>query len=222
MSDREWHKATAVTVDAHGDDTHPAFGSIHASRVTSNPGVVLFDSDVQHQHFVRVRIGRMTRKRELGRDWLHATARDLIEVDMSEAQWASFVSSMNTTGVPCTLRKTETDINIPGLEFDPALSKSLDEVRAAADKAFRTIQDAMAAVDALDPKAGVKAKRDAMSRLRSVIGNASPNVNFAGKQLAEHAENVVQKARADVEAMVSQKAHQLGVDVGRVTLEVEA
>lgn len=40
----------------------------------------------------------------------------------------------------------------------------------------------------------------------------SPNVAFAARSLNEHAENVVQRARADIEAMVLSKATQLGLD----------
>lgn len=46
--------------------------------------------------------------------------------------------------------------------------------------------------------------REAMRRLLAAIDNAAPNVDFASKQLVEHTENVVQKARADIEAMVVQ------------------
>jgi hypothetical protein len=40
------------------------------------------------------------------------------------------------------------------------------------------------------------------------------NMTFAAKSLSEHAENVVQRARADVEAMVLAKAAQLGLEPG--------
>ena len=36
-----------------------------------------------------------------------------------------------------------------------------------------------------------------------MIANAVPNVDYAARQLAEHAENVVEKSRADIEAMVT-------------------
>jgi hypothetical protein len=77
------------------------------------------------------------------------------------------------------------------------------------------VREAMAAYDALDPKAPAKAKQAALRNLRSRIDNAEPNVTFAAKSLTEHAENVVEKARADVEAMVTQKAAQLGLTTGQ-------
>jgi len=37
-------------------------------------------------------------------------------------------------------------------------------------------------------------------------------MEFAASSLAKHSENVVQKARADIEAMVISKAQQIGLD----------
>jgi len=211
-----FHEPVPPTETEWGEE-HPAWGFISASRISVTPAQTLFDSEIAHRTVIRVEIGRMDRKRDLKRDWLHPRG-TLIEVDMSEAQWASFVSSMNTQGVPCTLRRTESDPNVPGLEFAPRLAISAKEAREAAHEAFSQIEEAFAALEALDSKAGVKAKREAMSRLRSAIANAPSNVEFAAKSLTEHTENVVQKARADIEAMVEVHARQIGIDPADVRL----
>jgi hypothetical protein len=105
MSRRE---VVAQTTDEHGDEQHPAFGMIGASRVSSSPpGATLFDSDIRHQHTVTVRIATATRRRDLNHGWLHRK-REFVEVEMSEAQWASFVSS-------------EDDWNVPGLNYESLL-----------------------------------------------------------------------------------------------------
>lgn len=215
------HQPTPPTQDEHGDDVHPAFGAITAHRITSTPGSVLFDSEIQHNHFVRVTVSPMTRSRHLNRDWLHPRLTPLIEVDMSEAQWASFVSSMNTSAVPCTIRATESNRDVPGLGFAPRLALSAAETRSAAERAFEEIKQAMATLEGLDPKAGAKARREAMRNLHYAIENAPGKVAFAAKSLTEHTENVVQKARADVEAMVVNHAQQLGIDPAQALLAIE-
>lgn len=204
------------TVDQYGSDAHPAFGMINASRGSSSPpGQTLFDSDITHQHTVRVTVSKATRKRDLNRDWVHGGAKTLIEVEMSEAQWASFVSSMNTSGVPCTIRATETDWKIPGLPYDPRLAHSMTEVKQAAHKSFGRIQEAMVAYEkALADKAPAKVRNEALRDLHFAIQNTEPNLSFAAESLTEHAENVVQKARADVEAMVYAEATALGLTTG--------
>lgn len=214
------------TLDEYGAETHPAFGMVGASRVSSTPGAILFDSDIRHGHYVVLRISRATRRRDLKHDWIHGGSRELIEVAMSEAQWASFVSSMNTAGVPCTIVQTETEFQVPGLNFSPRLKESMREVHEAATEAFDEILEALAALEALEAedKPSVKARREALHTLKMRIKNATPNVDYAGKKLAEHAENVVQKARADIEAMVTHKAAQLGLTgadaQGLLSLEV--
>src|ERR1044072_9591215 len=136
------------TDTVHGDEQHPAWGMIGASRVShSPPGAVLFDSDIRHQHSVVIRIGKATRRRDLHRDWLYRK-REFIEVEMSEAQWASFVSSMNSgDGVACTLRYRDGE-RIPGMPYAPRLQESMGEVRDAAEKTIADVAKAFAAYKA--------------------------------------------------------------------------
>lgn len=204
-------EAQDPTLTDDGWQEHPAFGMIAAHRISAQPGAVLFDSDIRHNYFIRVTISTATRKRDLNRDWLHGD-RQLIEVEMSEAQWASFVSAMNTSGVPCTLARTE-DGDRPGLTYAPRLAESIQEVHNAAEDAFAEIREAFAAYEASIAGASAADRRKALHTLGAKISNATPNVDYAGKALSEHAENIVQRSRADIEAMVLSHGGQLGIDV---------
>jgi hypothetical protein len=201
-------------------EEHPAFGMITAHRVSSSPGAVLFDSEIRHQHYVTIKISTADRRRDLNRDWIHP-GKEIIEVGVSEAQWAQFVSSMNTSGTPCTLQGHFTGPEIPEgiipeMPYEPRLHESIAEVREASEKALAQINDKMAGVEAAFEAGGKKAMREAIRSLRSSIDNAPRNMVFAADSLTEHAENVVQKSRADIEAMVLAKAQQLGLDAGDV------
>lgn len=192
----------------HGDEAHPAWGLIGASRVSSGHGTALFDSDIIHHHYVVVRLRRATRKRNLGHDWKHGDEH-IVEIAMSEAQWASFVSTMNVgDGVPCTIERIGAE-DIPGVEYEPRLAVSMDEVDNAAHKSMEEIQ---AAFDAYEEHK-TKTNRD---KLKYAIKNAPANMGYAAKTLSEHGENVVQRARADIEAMVVSKAEQLGIEPGEI------
>jgi hypothetical protein len=205
------------TKNKHGDEVHPAWGMITAHRVSSTPGAVLFDSDIRHGHYVTVKISTGSRQRDLNRDWVRS-GQQLIEVAMSEAQWASFVSSMNTSGVPCTLLQRESDWDIPNMPYEPRLQESMDEVKDAATGLVEKIRESFAKVDeAFEANAGKKALREAIRDLYFAIENAPANMTYAASSLNEHAENVVQKARADIEAMVISKAQQLGLEPGDIT-----
>lgn len=197
------------TLTEGGEETHPAWGLIGASRVsTSPPGASLFDSDIRHQHYVVVRVRKASRKRNLGHDWKHGEE-EIVEVAMSEAQWASFVSSMNVgDGVPCTIERLGWE-PVPGVEHQPRLALSMEEVRDAAAKSMEEINEALAAYTEKKTTANL---RDLEARIR----NAPANMTFAAETLSKHGENVVQRARADVEAMVVTKAKQLGIDPAEI------
>jgi hypothetical protein len=204
---------TEPTINEYGAEVHPAFGHITANRVSYGPqGAVLFQSDIKHGQTVRVTISGATRRRDNNHDYVHDNGKALVEVEMSEAQWASFVSSMNTSGVPCTIRRTETDWAIPELSYDPRLAHSMGEVKGAAVKAFGGIREARDAYEeAIARKAGAKEIKELRRNLHYAIENSGANMHFAAKVLVEHTENVVQKARADLEAMVLAKATELGL-----------
>lgn len=203
-----WREKDAVS------ESHPAWGLISAHRVSSTPGAILFDSDIRHGHYMVITLKRATRDRDLQRDWIHDTGPDLIEVAMSEAQWGAFISSTNTSGVPCTIRATETNPNVDGLEYAPRLQVSMAEVRAQAGKIQERLEAAIAAVEEKPTKANIRNLRLAQEGVRA-------NMEFAAKSLSEHAENVVAKARNDIESMVVQKAVQLGVDPKSMAFALE-
>lgn len=204
------------TIDEHGHETHPAWATIRAVRGSGGHGV-LFDSDIVHQHTMRVSIGSAVRNRDLKHDWIHGQIKaDYIEVEMSEAQWASFISTPNSgSGTPCTVRYLNGQ-EVPGVHYDPRLALNMAETRAAASEAFKHIQEAFDTLEGLidnkAPMRGPAGQREALRHLKYAIANAVPNVDYAGKKLIEQTEEVVNKAKADIEMFVISKAHQLGIN----------
>lgn len=196
------------TLDERGHEVHPAWVVVGAYRTSvSPPGAVLFDSDIRHQHVVTVQVSEAHRDRHLNRDWIGGGKR-IMEFTFSEAQWASFVSAMNSgSGVPATLgfRESADDPDVPGMPYDPRLAHSMDEVRDAARKAQSDVRRAMDLYKEKKTAANLR-------HLEAMIDNLPANIRFAAESLSEHAENVVQRAKADIEAYVVAKAKQLGLD----------
>lgn len=196
------NQVTEIKVDERGDETHESWLLIRANRVNSNPGASLFDSEILHQHFIRVSISRCTRRRDLGRDFKYNT-KTVMEFDLSEAQWGAFVSSFGSgTGVPATLSYLLNE-RVPQAPFESRLNESHKEVREAGNDALSEIKESFENVmSAFEEGAGKKALRAQLHTLMHRINNAPSNMEFAAKSLTEHVENVVTKARADIEAMV--------------------
>ena len=84
---------------------HPSFAVIGVSRVSSGPpGYTLFDSPFHHQHFIQITIRRAYKYRQLHRDNIGDLGGELIQVHMSEVQFANMVTSPNMgVGTPCTI-----------------------------------------------------------------------------------------------------------------------
>jgi hypothetical protein len=222
---------TEPTENEHGDEVHPAFGLISVHRITATPGEVLFQSDLRHHEYIRVEVHEASRKRDLKHDWVHPH-RLVCEVSMSMAQFASFVASGGTTGVPCTIERAYTGSyppgDRPGLNPQPRLALSHEEVRAAANEAYEGIKVALAAYQEtlkLTGKGSAAAQRSALGNLNAATANAARNVAWAAKVLDEHAESVVEMARVDIEAMAAEAKRQgqreLGTNMHDHDYEIE-
>ena len=177
-------------------ETHPAYGMIGASRVSGH--AVLFGSDFTHQHFVTLRISEAEMHRDLSRDWPHA-GRQLIEVSMSEAQWAAFVSSLNMgDGVQCTLERVGGEV-IPGLPHPTARH---DQFKDELTRALLDGNAALAeAVDMLKQMGGERSKAGAvLDRVERAIRAFGDSMPWVAKQFGEHMEDVTEKARIEIGA----------------------
>lgn len=197
---------TEPTITERGDEVHPSFGVVTVNRIHAQPGVRLFDSSLPHNEFVRLSISRATRKRDLHHDWIFSDNKELIEVQMSLSQWGSLVSSFGQgSGTPVTLHRVAGE-PMPAAAHESRLAETAREVADAARKSTEQVQAAIKAVeDAFERKAGRREMADLIRNLHHTGGNVPSNMKYAADTLTRHAEDVVSKAKADIEA-----AHQFG------------
>ena len=189
--------------DSHLEDsreTHPAYAMIGAGRVTG--AATLAGSDFKHQHYVHIEIRHGHISRSLSNDRWHGD-KSIVRVSLSEAQWATFVSSMNVGfGVPCTLEWTQQDGRIPSIERTP------DRANQFKGEVGRTMQDALDKMQKAYDEAPTK-------KLKAVIGSAMTeirsNVSFVQDQFSEHMEHTVEKAKIEVNAYVTNAVQRAGL-----------
>lgn len=184
------------------DETHPAFGVAAVSRGSGTPRP-LFQSDLQHSEVMRLTVSRAMRSRSLHRDWTHPT-QELIEIEMSLSQWGALVSSVGIgSGVPVTIRRTENDVRVPDLPYEPRIAESVGEargtVRRLLEKSIVTLGELE---QAIEEKRGIRATREALRNHAATLENAGGNAAFAIKSVSEAAERVTTEARADIEAHI--------------------
>jgi hypothetical protein len=178
--------------------THPSFGQISASRVSG--GAFLYGSDFQHQHFIKVSISHSVLNRSLSRDWPFA-GKEITEVWMSEAQWATFVSSLNVgMGVQCTLRH----INHNAIPMLSGVPKRHDQFRAEAAARMQIASDQLKDLGAEIQSSSLsqKAKNELIGKLNMAQMNMIDNIGFVAKQFSEHIETTVEAAKVEVNAYI--------------------
>ncbi|MFC4506592.1 MULTISPECIES: hypothetical protein [Streptomyces] len=200
-------------IDAEGDsEIHPAFGVAVVTR-RSGGGRSLFQSDLLHNETVSLSVHEATRERDLSHDWVHP-GRELVEIEMSLAQWGSLVSSMGLgSGVPVTIRRTEHDPVVPEIPHQPRTAESLREVREVTDRMYARVKAATAALhEAIHEKKGVRATKEALSALENAVAGAGSNAQFTVDSLVEAGEQVVAQARADIEAHVLEVVRLTGAE----------
>lgn len=185
-------------------ETHPAYAMIGASRVSSNPGEALFGSDFLHQHYVVIRVRPAELRRGLSEDYIGGSRLPYVEVAMSEAQWATFVSSMNVgDGVGASLQWEHTQGEVPAI--DPITDRR-EQLRHDVDRHLAgAIADIRERVQS--SSMGAKQKFDLLARIDNLI----PNLGFTAQQFDEHAERTIERAKIEVNAYVTAAIHRAGV-----------
>ena len=185
------------TVDPYGSFTHPAYGSISASRVTG--ASMLYGSDFEHQNTVRVRIGPATWRRNLNQDWHHGSLSSYIEVELSEAQWATFVSTLNSgSGTPCTITERDGRL-VPGLPPpDPKQDVFKAEVAGKLNHALQVLNEALAAIDAESLSGAAKTRLKA--KVEKAKQELKDNLPFVIDSFGEHVEDKIEEAKVEIEA----------------------
>ncbi|AXH70190.1 hypothetical protein HOT74_gp79 [Microbacterium phage KaiHaiDragon] len=192
------------------EESHPAFGVATVSR-GSGTGRSLFQSDLLHRDTITLAIHTAERTRSLHRDWVHPR-RELIEVEMSLAQWGALISSQGIgSGTPVTIRRTESTLRVPGIPHEPRTEQSIAEVEAKIGEMLAQARETLNELEAaIEGKRGIRATRDALRAHSNSIMHAEGNAAFAIKSVTEATEAVVASARADIEAHLLEAARLTG------------
>ena len=200
---------TLTPGSAHEDyiEEHPAYGVIGASRVSAGGGPyggkALFGSDFAHKNHIVIRIGPATLRRGLSNDWVGGGRTPYVEVALSEAQWATFVSSLNIgDGVPCTVEWLSGK-RVPSIARDDSRrEQNREEVN-------QTLADALAHIDAV--MASTALRKSDRERLALAKQELLSNLPYVAEQFDRHAERTVERAKMEVNAYVTSTLMRAGL-----------
>ena len=177
---------------------HPAFGQIAASRVQGDS--TLYGSDFLHHAYITITIRRSQLCRDLSRDW-HFGGEELIDVALSEAQWATFVSSLNVgQGVPCTIQHHDRK-PIPTIPLRRNEDVVQDELAATVKQVAMDLDAAITDIEGIIGESVSAKKREAiLVRLRAAHRQVDDHLPFAAESFERHMEKTVEKAKVEVNA----------------------
>lgn len=173
---------------------HPAYGTIQLSRMQGHAR--LFDSQFEHQHYITLRINTASMDRHLSMNWIHGH-KTIAEVSMSEAQFATMISSIGLgSGTPCTIKSIagermpelaaiETKAQMHVREFDDHLAEVYERI----DELEGCINDG---------KMTGKLRSTLSGKLRSIKQAAGSNLKFVASSFSKSMEKTVEDAKIEI------------------------
>lgn len=211
----------APEMHVRGDRTifeHPAFGSIGVFK-TQGGRNVLFRSDLIHDNVISLRLYRATEERSLYHSRHYAEMQPLFEVQMSETQWASLVSSIGIgNGVPCTIRREPGNKDVPLITYQSEDAQFRGEMKGIAAEPLKRLYQTRAKIEE-SVKGLTKAKQaEILYDIDQAIKSLSDSLPFVAESYAEYMEKVREAAKAEI------NAHHEGVvrDLGLQALAARA
>lgn len=190
--------------------THPAFGQISVSRCQGG-NTTLYGSDFVHNNYITVTITGSELHRRLNRDW-HFNKGQIIQIAMSEAQWATFVSSFNMgSGTPCTIEWTKEDGLVPAI---PNPTDRHEQFQREDDTKLQGVMETLKQLDDAIAASGLSGKK--AEALRCYVfraqQNLGVNLDFVSKSFSEHMEKVSEAAKVEVHGYINNVLHRAGLD----------
>ena len=174
----------------------------------------LFGSSIPHNNVITLTIREGEVDRSLNRDW-YLGRRKLIEVAMSESQFAELISSFGQgDGVPCTLRevmgerKEDCPFENKRMQFENEVKEHIEEIHADTEKLIKEV-----AYLFNEKKTFNKADKEKVTDLLNKINREiKSNTPFIMSQFNEQMDKTVKEAKGEVEAFTQTKMHSLALE----------
>jgi hypothetical protein len=195
--------------------SHPAFGQVVITRSSGNSE--LYGSDFIHHNTIRLEVRHSEQIREISHTWNFPKG-TIVEFELSEAQWATLVSAIGMgSGVPCTIRYTEKDGQIPHLPRTDTRKMFDEELKTQLAKMSERIKTSITEVEA--NVAGLsKAKRDAiLNSLHRLEQDVRSSLPYIARQFDAHMETTVEKSKTEIHAYMNNAMRNTGLAALNVT-----
>jgi hypothetical protein len=193
---------------------------------TNSTGSHLVGSDIEHQQYITLKISKAIYERNLKNDWWFDRD-NIIEVSMTLSQWAEFISSPNTSGVPCTIDRIQgkrlwEEEEVP---FIDKIKLHDEEFKKHWRNSIKEMKNLIANLsDSFENKESRKTQRELIHELEILINHFIPNEKFAINEFEEHIEKRVNQAKTEISNYLARflqnNAEQLSVNISQNILGI--
>lgn len=193
---------------------HESYGMLHIMRTGGGTSAIkLFGSPLAtHYGTIRLTISKATWSHGLHHDRFFGMSKEHIEIEMSQAQFADAITSLNIgTGTPCTIRyiagkrvENPPDFPTEAEHIRESFDGSLDGFAAKAQKYADQIKE-------LTAKLPAKTRREIEIALDVIQHQLTSNVPFVVKQFQEATTKITTAAKAEVDGFVTATIRSAGL-----------
>lgn len=192
-------------------EKHPSFGMISVSRTCCSDRS-LFGSSILNDNTIHITLRTASRKREHHNDYYYGE-QILADIEMSQAQFADMITSMNVgNGVPCTLKWLYHKNSIEAPEYNDVRAQFEQELN---DNIKQANNDANALINNIDEifkskKSFTKKDRDGILNMcRKLYLDINNNREFIYTQFNEQMDKTTHEAKCEIEAFAQNRIIEL-------------
>lgn len=185
---------------------HPSYGILHISRTSGGTSAIrLFGSPLAtHYGTIRLTISKGKWIHGLNHDRYSGMNKEFIEIEMSAAQFADAITSLNMgSGTPCTIRYVAGERVASPPDHATEAEHIRDNFESTLDKYKANAHTYRKKIEELTGKLSAKAREEIRIALDVIEDQLSSNVPFVVKQFQEATTRITTSAKAEVEAFVT-------------------
>jgi len=192
---------------------HASYGMLSIGRSMSTHAKRLFGSSLQSHHgTIHLTVSPGYMQHDLNHDWYHSYSVVLFEIELSAAQFAEAITSINSGQTPCTIRYN----NGHAIDDPPDLETEVERVKnrfaGNLKDMIQVMKERRAEIEKLTDKLGEKAKQRLKIELDVMVQQLTSNIPYVMDQFDAATTKVVTSAKTEIESFAMHVLHAAGLE----------
>jgi len=185
---------------------------IQYSRIQGGTNNELFGSSIKSNNKISLSIHTASVERDLNRD-CYFPKNTIIEILMTPNQFSEFITSPNTSGVPCTIIFKDGK-RIEGRKFESKRATFEQEIKESLSDLINRTKTFQNKVDDLLNKPNVtkKDKEELRNQAMMIEQEIRANLPFIQQSFNESMDKTVVEVKSEFEASIDHKLYSLGLE----------